>query len=110
MMTNVARNRAVIISKDDLRDLELMLWMYDIKVINNYKNIKHRNVIFGPDIIAVTFRCSDEKYNKIYEKMDSLGMWKGDFINPKYDSTCVYYDDINYDIENLHNSYLIIGV
>lgn len=110
MMRNVARNRAVIISKDDLSVLDLMLWMCDIRVINHYENIKHRNVIFSPDIIAVAFRCSDEKYNGIYEKMDSLGMWKGDFVNPKYDSTCMYYDDINYDIENLQHKYLIIGV
>lgn len=102
--------RAVIISKNDLKDLELMLWMYDIHVIKYHERLVIRNVVLSPGIIAVTFECSDMEYIKIYEKMDSLGMWKGDFVNPRYENKSLYCDDVNYNVENLQHKYFIIGV
>lgn len=106
MSNNFSKNRVVIINEDDLGQFEFMLWMYDIKLIDTFGCMDIRE----PKHTAAYFRCSDEKYQKIYEKMDSLGIWKGDFVNPKIEGRYLRCDGVNELVEDVSKRYLIIGV
>ncbi len=110
MYETVTKNRAVIINKEDLKELEFMLWMYDLRIINVFENIMCNGKKMPGNFNVVYFRCSDEKYNKIYEKMDSLGLWKGDFVNPRFEWDFLRADDINLIVEDVSKRYLMIGV
>lgn len=82
-------NRAVIINKGDLKDLEFMLWLYDLRIVCQAE-------MKGSDkLTIVMFRSSEETYRKLYEKMDSLGIWKGELINPRNEIDGIHADDIN---------------
>lgn len=110
MCGNLAKNRAVIVNKNDVKELEFMLWMLDIRMTGSYGEIWDSNVKLNPNYTIVTFRCCDSKYHTIYEKMDSLGMWKGELINPKIYGDYIACDEINVINENMSNRYLKIGV
>lgn len=106
MKENVAKNRAILVHKEDYRETELMLWLYDLRVIETVPSKEHSECAW------IMFRCSDTRYQKIYEKMDALGSWRGDLTNPKL-SGCL---PIECDTENISdvnyskNCYLVIGV
>lgn len=106
----VSKSRAVIINKKDLKELDFMLWMYDLKIVRTFKDIICNGTKLPENYIVVYFRCSEQKYNKIYEKMDSLGLWKGDFVNPRFESEFLRADDINLIVDDVSKRYLMIGV
>lgn len=109
-----ARNRAVIINGEDYNNLEFMLWLFDIRVMKHLTNVGFTRDMGGFQKVMyrdlVLFRCSDEKYNSIYEKMDSLGIWKGECINPRIEGDMLYVDKENILIEDMTKRYLIVGV
>lgn len=111
-MMNAVKNRAVIITKEDYTNLEFMLWLFDIRVMKHFKDVEFRATGTGRNVNydVVIFRCSDNKYSSIYEKMDGLGMWKGECINPKFEGRTMLFDEANVLFENLTNRYLMIGV
>lgn len=106
------KNRAVIIERKDFNEVEFMLWLFDIGLIKRFKDVEFG--ITGTnrvrDFDVIYFRCSDEKYNTIYTKMDSLGLWRGDCENPRFTGETLYIDKANVLIKNMANRYLIIGV
>lgn len=110
MYESISRNRAVIINKKDMKDLEFMLWMYDLKILEKFDNLICNRIKLPEDLIVVYFRCSEQKYSKIYEKMDSLGLWRGDFVNPRFEGFGLRADDINLIVDEVSKRYLMIGV
>lgn len=110
MYETITKNRAVIINKKDMTDLEFMMWMYDLRIIETFEDVICNGTKLPEDYIVVYFRCSEEKYNKIYEKMDCLGIWKGDFVNPRFECEFLRADDINLIVDDVSKRYLIIGV
>lgn len=107
MNENLAKNRSVLIDPEDYKDLEFMLWMYDLRAIDTFPSLRYKGFMW------VMFRCSDVKYSKLYEKMDSLGIWKGDAINPRVSGSGVGIecDEINIcDVQYSKDRYLVIGV
>lgn len=109
-MYDVARNRAVIIEEEYYKDLEFILWLYDIRVITKRNLYNHSVKGISENDIIVNFRCTEAKYHKLYEKMDSLGIWKGELINPTVDKGIIRCDKCILNLENLQNHYLKIGV
>lgn len=104
MNKNLAKNRAVLIDSTDYKDLEFMLWLYDLRAIQTIPSCRYEGCIW------VAFRCSDAKYSKLYEKMDSLGIWKGEMINPKLEGNGIMGDDINICDRFSTDRYFMIGV
>lgn len=104
MNENLAKNRAVLINTIDYKDLEFMLWMYDLRAIQIIPSCRYKGYIW------VAFRCSDAKYKKLYEKMDSLGIWKGEMINPKLEGNGIVGDNINTCDHHSADRYFMIGV
>lgn len=107
MHENLAKNRAILIETTDCKDLEFMLWMYDLRAIKTIPSNEYEGCTW------VLFRCSDAKYAKLYEKMDSLGMWKGDAVNPTLSDNArgIKCDTINVcDKHYSKHRYMVIGV
>lgn len=98
------KNRAVIINKRDHKDFEFMLWLYDLRIIHS------TNFSRDSDCEILAFRCSDEQYLKLYEKMDSLGMWKGELVEPKFTDRRIFGKDINLVDDESRYRRLVIGV
>lgn len=105
MNENLAKNRAVLINPNDYKDLEFMLWMYDLRAIQTIPSCRYKGYNW------VMFRCSNAKYQKLYEKMDSLGIWKGEMVEPKLSGNGLECERINTsDMGTLYDHYFMMGV